>query len=121
MSGNDALSPIPDDSHSSQSAEADAAAASCATFWPVAVATHADSALDLLAALNLPDHCVAHDTAVSVDRIRANADATCTDDLRNTQQVHHVYAYAEHSSELDVRVAAVDDAVWRLAQFVYES
>jgi len=125
MSDSGALSPIADDSHSSQSAEADAsaAAASCATFWPTAVAAHADAALDLLAALNVPDHCVVDDAAHAVDRIRSNADAACADDLRNTQRhVHHAYAHAEHSPDISVRVAALDAAAaWRLAQYVYEA
>ena len=125
MSDSGTLSPIADDSHSSESADADAhtAAASCASFWPTAVAAHADAALDLLASLNLPDHGLAHDAAQAVDRIRANADAACADDLRTTQHhVHNAYAHAEQSQELAVRVAALDAAAaWRLAQYVYES
>ncbi len=123
MSDSGALSPIADDSHSSQSAEAEAATASCASFWPTAVAAHADAALDLLVALNVPEHSVAHDAAQAVDRIRANADAACADDLRNTQKhVHDAYAHAEHSPELAVRLASLDAAAaWRLAQYVYEA
>ena len=124
MSDSGALSPIPDDSHSSASADAEGnAAASCATFWPTAVAAHADAALELLAELAIPDTGVADDTTHAVDRIRANADAACADDLRNTQQqVHKAYAHAEHSPELSVRVAALDAAAaWRLAQYVYEA
>ena len=125
MSDSGALSPISDNSRSSHSADADtsAAAARCASFWPTAVAAHTDAALDLLAALNVPDHSVAQDAAQAVDRIRANADAACADDLRNTQQhLHHAYAHAEQSPELSVRIASLDAAAaWRLAQYVYES
>jgi len=120
-----ALSTIADDSQSSRSADTDAdvAVATSKPFWPAAVASHADAALDLLAALNIPDHSVGHDAALAVDRIRANADAACADDLRNTQQhVHHAYAHAEHSPELAVRVATLDAAAaWRLAQYLYEA
>ena len=124
MSDSGALSPIPDDSHSSESAEAEVnPAGSCASFWPTAVAAHADAALELLAELNTPDNALATDAAHAVDRIRTNADAACADDLRNTQQhVHKAYAHAEHSPELSVRVAALDAAAaWRLAQYVYEA
>ncbi len=64
-----------------------------------------------------------HDAAQAVDRIRANADAACADDLRNTQKhVHDAYAHAEHSQELAVRLASLDAAAaWRLAQYVYEA
>ena len=121
MSDSGTLYPITDDSHSSESAEAEAKAVP-AGFWPTAVASHADAALDLLAELNIPDQSLAHDATQAVDRIRANADAACADDLRNTQQqVHHAYAHAEHSPELAVRVAGLDAAAWRLAQYVYES
>jgi hypothetical protein len=118
-----ALSPIADDSHSSNSGDHDTAASRSKAFWPAAVAAHADAALDLLAGLNVPDHSVAHDAAQAVDRIRANADAASADDLRATQQhVHHAYAHAEHSPTLSVRVAALDAAAaWRLAQYMYEA
>jgi hypothetical protein len=125
MSDSGALSPIPDDSHSSESAdtEPNAAAASCTFSWPTGVAAHADAALELLAALNIPDQAVVDEAAHAVDRIRANADAGCADDLRKTQKhVHHAYAHAEHTPELSVRVAALDAAAaWRLAQYVYEA
>jgi hypothetical protein len=125
MSDSGALSPIPDDSHSSDSAEADGhpATAICASFWPTAVAAHAGAALELLAALNIPDSSIALDATLAVDRIRANADAACADDLRNTQKhVHDAYAHAEHSADLSVRVASLDAAAaWRLAQYVYEA
>ena len=124
MSDSGALSPIRDDSHSSESADADGnAVASCAGFWSTAVAAHANAALELLAELDIPDNGVADDATHAVDRIRANADAACADDLRNTQQqVHRAYAHAEHSPELSVRVAALDAAAaWRLAQYVYEA
>ena len=123
MSDSGALSPIPDDSHSSQSAVSDAATSTCSRFWPNAVAAHADAALDLLAALNIPDHGLAHDAAQAVDRIRSNSDAACADDLRNTQQhLHMAYEHAEHSPALAQRVAALDAAAaWRLAQYVYEA
>ena len=119
-----APSPIADDSHSSNSTDTDIAATGRSkAFWPAAVAAHADAALDLLAALNVPEHSVAHDAAQAVDRIRANADAAGADDLRTTQQhVHHAYAHAEHSPTLAVRVAALDAAAaWRLAQYIYEA
>lgn len=121
MSDNGALSPIADDSHSSESAQADADEA--VSFWPAVVAAHAEAALDLLSALNIPDTSVAHDAVQAVDRIRANADAACADDLRSTQQqVHQAYAHAEHSPALAARVAALDAAAaWRLAQYVYET
>ena len=126
MSDSGALSPIRDDSHSSNSAEAaevNPEAGICTGFWPTAVAAHADAALELLAELNIPDSDVADVAAHAVDRIRANADAACADDLRNTQQhVHKAYAHAEQSAELSVRVAALDAAAaWRLAQYVYEA
>ena len=67
--------------------------------------------LELLAALNIPDQCVADDVTHAVDCIRTNADVACADDLHNTQQhVHQAYAHAEHSPELCVRVAALDAA-----------
>ena len=121
MSETEALSPIADDSHSSESVEAHTDAAP--SFWPAVVAAHADAALDLLSALSIPDHSVAHDALQSVDRIRTNADAACADDLRSTQQhVHHAYAHAEHSPALAARVAALDAAAaWRLAQYLYEA
>jgi hypothetical protein len=124
MSDSGALSPIPDDSHSSESADTEVnPAASSAGFWPTAVAAHANAALELLAELNTPDSGIATDAAHAVDRIRTNADAACADDLRNTQQhVHKAYAHAEHSQELSVRLASLDAAAaWRLAQYVYES
>ena len=126
MSDSGALSPIPDDSHSSESAEAaevNPEGAICTPFWPTAVAAHADAALELLAELNIPEQGVAHEATHAVEQIRANADAACADDLRNTQQhLHQAYAHAEHSADLAVRVAALDAAAaWRLAQYVYEA
>ena len=122
MSDNDTLSPIPDDSHSSESTDS-TAATHCASFWPTAVAAHADAALELLAELNIPDQSIAYDNTHAVNTIRTNADAACADDLRNTQQhVHQAYAHAEQSPELATRVAALDAAAaWRLAQYVYEA
>jgi hypothetical protein len=122
MSDNGTLSPIPDDSNSSESTDS-TAATHCASFWPTAVAAHADAALELLAELNIPDQSIAYDNTQAVNTIRTNADAACADDLRTTQHhVHHAYAHAEQSQELAVRVAALDAAAaWRLAQYVYEA
>jgi hypothetical protein len=93
-----------------------------AAFWTLAVARHAESALDFLAALQIPEHSVAHDATLAVDRILANADAACADDLRNTQQlVHQAYEHAEHTPALAARLAALDSAAaWRLAQYLYD-